>query len=66
MEYSHETYGERNRMERWFRKLKERTKRFYNNLNTKTVKSIEEIARAIALTHNTTTQNRNLEKVIPT
>ncbi|MEM4384359.1 MAG: hypothetical protein QXU44_09910, partial [Candidatus Caldarchaeum sp.] len=27
-------------------------KRFYNNINSKTVKNIEEIATAIALTHN--------------
>jgi len=39
MEYFHETIGERNRIERWFRKLKERTNRFnHNNINTKTVK----------------------------
>jgi len=28
------------------------TKRFYNNINSKTVGSIEEMATAIALTHN--------------
>ena len=53
IEYIHETFGDRNRVERWFRKLKDRTKRFYNNINSKTVKSVEEIAAAIALTHNT-------------
>lgn len=52
MEYVHETFGNRNRIERWFRELKNRTKRFYNNVNAKTVKSIEEIATAIALIHN--------------
>jgi len=31
LEYFHETLGERNRIGRWFRKLKERTNRFYNN-----------------------------------
>ncbi|MEM2237944.1 MAG: hypothetical protein QXR26_08480, partial [Candidatus Caldarchaeum sp.] len=46
-------FGDRNRVERWFRKLKDRTKRFYNNINSKTVKRLEEIAAAIALTHNT-------------
>ncbi|MEM2683853.1 MAG: DDE-type integrase/transposase/recombinase [Nitrososphaerota archaeon] len=50
IEYIHETFGDRNRVERWFRKLKDRTKRFYNNINSK---SVEEIAAAIALTHNT-------------
>ncbi|MEM1965608.1 MAG: hypothetical protein QXH12_05790 [Candidatus Caldarchaeum sp.] len=38
----------RNKVERWFRKLKDRTKRFYNNINLKTVESIGEIATAIA------------------
>jgi len=52
IEYFQGTFGERNRIERWFRKLKERTKRFYNNINTKSVKYVEEIAKAIALLHN--------------
>ncbi|MEM2041538.1 MAG: DDE-type integrase/transposase/recombinase, partial [Nitrososphaerota archaeon] len=52
IEYLHETFGNRNKVERWFRELKDRTKRFYNNINSKTVKSIEEIATAIALIHN--------------
>ena len=33
--YFHETFGERNKIERWFRELKERTKRFYNNVKTR-------------------------------
>jgi hypothetical protein len=32
--------------------LKNRTKRFYNNVNSKTLKSIEEIATAVAIVHN--------------
>ena len=39
--------------ERWFRELKDRTKRFYNNVNAKTIKSLEELVKAIALLHNT-------------
>ncbi|MEM4374695.1 MAG: DDE-type integrase/transposase/recombinase [Nitrososphaerota archaeon] len=50
IEYFHETSGERNRIERWFRKLKDRTRRFYNNI--KTVKNIEGIANTIAIIHN--------------
>jgi transposase-like protein len=50
--YFHETFGNRNRIERWFRELKNRTKRFYNNVNSKTLKSIEEIATAVAIVHN--------------
>jgi len=52
LEHVHETFGKRNRIERWFRELKDRTKRFYNNVNAKTIKSIEELVRAIALIHN--------------
>jgi len=66
MEYSHETYGERNRIERFFMEIKERTSKFNNNINTKTVKKVEEIAKATALLHNTLTQNKNLEEVILT
>jgi hypothetical protein len=32
--------------------LKNRTKRFYNNINAKTMKGIEEIAKGVALIHN--------------
>jgi hypothetical protein len=35
-----------------FRELKNRTKRFYNNVNAKTLKSIEELVTAIAIMHN--------------
>ncbi|MEM2591080.1 MAG: DDE-type integrase/transposase/recombinase [Thermoproteota archaeon] len=48
-QYVHETFGKRNRIERW---LKDRTKRFCNNVNAKTIKSTEELVRAIALMHN--------------
>jgi transposase-like protein len=50
--YFHETFGNRNRIERWFREMKERTKRFYNNVNAKTLKSLEELATTIAAMHN--------------
>jgi len=30
------------RLDRWIRKLKERTKRFYSNINTKSIKNVEE------------------------
>jgi hypothetical protein len=50
--YFHETFGNRNSIERWFREMKERTKRFYNNVNAKTLKCIEEIATAVAIVHN--------------
>jgi transposase-like protein len=50
--YFQETFGNRNRIERWFREMKDRTKRFYNNVNSKTLKSIEELATIIAAIHN--------------
>jgi len=43
MTYFHETFGNRNKIKRLFRELKNRTKRFHNNVNSKTLKSIEEI-----------------------
>jgi hypothetical protein len=39
--YFHVAFGKRDRMERWFREMKERTKMFYNNINAKTLKSLE-------------------------
>jgi putative transposase len=39
--YFHEAFGNRNRAERWFREMKDRTKRFYNDVNSKTLKSLE-------------------------
>ena len=32
--------------------MKNRTKRFYDNVNSKTLKSIEELVAAIAIMHN--------------
>jgi hypothetical protein len=34
------------------REMKESTKKFYNNVNSKTLKSIEELVTAIAIMHN--------------
>jgi putative transposase len=63
MIYFHETFGERNKIERWFWELKNRTKRFYNNVNSKTLKSIEEIATAVAIMYNFVRTGRG--EVIP-
>jgi putative transposase len=52
MTYFQETPGKRNRIERWFREMKNRTKRFYNNVNSKKLKSLEELVTAIAAMHN--------------
>ena len=56
--YFHEAFGNRNKIERWFREMKERTKRFHNNVNSKTLKSIEEIATAVAIVHNLVRRGR--------
>jgi transposase-like protein len=53
--YFHKTFGNRNRTGRWFREMKNRTKRFYNNVNTWSIKSIEDYAAAIAMIRNLTT-----------
>ena len=52
IEYAHEILGNRIRIERWPRELKDRTKRLYNNVNTKTIKSLKELVKAIVLLHN--------------
>jgi putative transposase len=62
--YFHETFGERNRIERWFREMKNRTRRFYNNVNSKKLKSIEELVTAIVAMHNIIRPGG--EEVIPT
>jgi putative transposase len=64
MIYFQETFGNRNRIERWFREIKERTKRFYNNVNSKELKYLEELVTAIAATHNVIRAGG--EEVIPT
>jgi putative transposase len=62
--YFQETFGKRNRIERWFREMKDRTRRFHNNINAKTLKSLEELVTAIAAMHNIIKTGG--EEVIPT
>ncbi|MEM2703326.1 MAG: hypothetical protein QXR45_09210 [Candidatus Bathyarchaeia archaeon] len=64
IEYLHEMFGNRNRIEGWFRELKDRTRRFYKNINSKTVKRLGEIA-AIALIHNINIETRIEGDVLP-
>jgi transposase-like protein len=63
--YFHESFGNRNRIERWLREMKNRTKRFYNNINSKTLKSLEELVTATAAMHNII-KAAGGEEVIPT
>jgi transposase-like protein len=62
--YFQGTFGKRNRIERWFREMKDRAKRFHNNINAKTLKSLEELTTTIAATHNIIKTGG--EEVIPT
>jgi len=52
LEYRYERFGLRNTIERFFRYLKERTRRFYNNINTWKIQSVEDYAKTIAITRN--------------
>jgi hypothetical protein len=45
------------------REMKEGTKRFYNNVNSEKLKSIEEVAKGVALIHDLV---RTGGKVVPT
>jgi hypothetical protein len=46
------------------REMKHKTKRFYNNVNSKKLKCLEELVNAIAVTHNIIRAGG--EEVIPT
>jgi hypothetical protein len=50
MTYLDETFGNKNRTEKWFREVKVKTKRFYNNINAKTLKSMEELEVQLCIT----------------
>ena len=52
LEYRYERFGLRNTVERFFRYLKERTRRFYNNINTWRIQSVEDYAKTIAIIRN--------------
>jgi transposase-like protein len=55
LKYRYQRFGIRNRVERFFRYLKQRTRRFYNNINSWKTQSIEDYATAIAIIRNLTT-----------
>jgi len=62
--YYHETFGNRNRIISGSGKMKNRMKRFYNKVNAKTLKSLEELVITIATVHNIIKTGG--EEVIPT
>jgi transposase-like protein len=55
LKYRHQTFGLRNAVERFFGYIKQRTRRFYNNINSWKTQSIEDYATAIAIIRNLTT-----------
>ena len=65
LEYRHERLGLRNRVERFFGYLKQRTERFYNNINTWKIQSIEDYASTIAITRNLYTTIKTQGRVLP-
>ena len=52
LEYRYQRFGLRNIVERFFGYLKERTRRFYNNINTWRIQSVEDYAKTIAIIRN--------------
>jgi transposase-like protein len=52
LKYQHQRFGLRNAVERFFGHLKQRTRSFYNNINTWKTQSIEDYATAIAIIRN--------------
>jgi transposase-like protein len=54
LKYQYQTFGIRNAVERFFGYLKQRTRRFYNNINSWKTQSIEDYATAIAIIKNLT------------
>jgi len=52
LKYRYQRFGLSNRVERFFGYLKQRTRRFYNNINTWKTQSIEDYAAATAIIRN--------------
>jgi len=65
LEYRYERFGLRNTVERSFRYLKERTERFYNNINTWRIQSVRRLCKTIAITRNITITIKTQGGVLP-
>jgi putative transposase len=52
LRYRYQRFGLRNAVERPFGYLKHRTRRFYNNINSRSIRSVEDYAAAIAIIRN--------------
>jgi len=58
LKYIHQRFGIRNNVERFFGYIKQRTRRFYNNINSWSIKSIEDYATAIIRNLTTLTKTQ--------
>ncbi len=65
LKYQYQRFGLRNVVERFFGYLKQRTKRFYNNINSWRINSIEDYASTIAIIRNLTIIIKNRGRVLP-
>ena len=65
LEYRYQRFGLRNIVERFFRYLKQRTRRFYNNINTWRIQLVEDYAKTIAITRNITITIKTQGGVLP-
>jgi transposase-like protein len=62
LKYEQITFSERNKIERWFRTLKQRTRRFYNNFSTKNIMEIERFLELYAFWYNCLRYHMTLKK----
>jgi transposase-like protein len=65
LRYRYQRFGLRNAVERFFGYLKQRTRRFYNNINTWRIESIGDYASAIAIIRNIFTIMKTQGGVLP-
>jgi transposase-like protein len=65
LKYRYQRFGLRNAVERFFGYLKQRTRRFYNNIDTWRIESIEDYAAAIAIIRNILTIMKTQGGVLP-
>jgi transposase-like protein len=65
LRYRYQRFGLRNAIERFFGYLKQKTRRFYNNINSWSIKSVEDYAVAIAMIRNILTIIKTQGGVLP-
>jgi transposase-like protein len=65
LEYRYQRFGLRNIVERFFGYLKQRTRRFYNIINTWRIQSVEDYAKTIAIIRNITITIKTQGGVLP-